>query len=673
MKPAIFLLAACVAFTLNTHAQKPTVAKEAQWVTINKLDYTNTSLDRDAEDGYVDIDYEKQVSLADQAVYIRESSRIISESGVQNNSQVSVGFDPTYQQLVFHTIRIIRDGQIINKLDLEKIKTVHEETDLDNFIYNGTLNAILVLDDVRKGDIIEYSYTLKGFNPVFQNKYSTVMGTAGSSPLYNLYFSIVVPKGRTVDIKSYNENIQPQVTASPNQTLYVWQKTKLGPLHPQDHLPSWYNAYPEIRVSEYKSWKEVNDWAATLFPKKPALSPGLAAKIKEIQATHTTDEARTLAALRFVQDDIRYMGIEMGVHSHKPVSPNKVFEQRFGDCKEKSYLLCTMLQAMGIEANPVLISTENKKALFSYLPAAQNFDHTTVQAKVNGKYYWFDATITYQRGNLHDICYPDYQCGLVLTDTTTALTAIPANASSKEDIKEVFNIADMSGNAHLVVNTTYTGSYADAQRDEFKSNSNYDILKGLQKFYAFYFEKISADSLSYNDNDSTGIFTRTVYFTIKDIWSNEKGIKKGEFSPFIIGSLMKKPDDKIRTMPYSISYPANYHEEVEINLPEEWKADTTGVITSCAAFDFSMKCSLGYKQVRLVYDYKALQDYIQPKGADDYIAAVKKADDNDGFNLTYGTSVDKETIDKASASNAVYVILAVVVLIGAVVWWSQRG
>ena len=54
-----------------------------------------------------------------------------------------------------------------------------------------------------------------------------------------------------------------------------------------------------------------------------------------------------------MQDEVRYLGLENGISAYKPSSPNKVYNQRFGDCKDKSLLLVTMLNQMNIEAYPV--------------------------------------------------------------------------------------------------------------------------------------------------------------------------------------------------------------------------------------------------------------------------------------------------------------------------------
>lgn len=668
------LLAAILFIGLYTQAQKPSAGPVPAWVTVNKIDYTSTSLDREAEDGYVDMAFEKQVNLNDQSTFIKHSFKIISEAGVQNRSQISVDFDPSYQTLTFNNISIRRDSQVLNRLDLSKIKTIHQEEALRDFIYNGTLQAILFVDDVRKGDVLEYSFTLKGFNPIFSNKYSDEFTTAYPNPLYNLYYKLIAPVGRNINLKNSGESITPTVNIVGTNTVYEWKKQLVKPIRTDDHLPSWYNPYPLVMLSEYNNWQEVNKWAMSLFPKNIALSKTLAQKVQDIKAGYKTDEARVGAVLRFVQDDIRYMGIEMGVHSHKPVNPNQIAEQRFGDCKEKSYLFCTMLQAMGIEASPVLINTGDKKSLLEELPSPRDFDHMTVRATVNGKQHWFDATIAYQRGNLDNIHYPDYQYGLVITDTTTALTPIKPNAPGVETIRELFTVKDMSGNAQLVVTTSYTGSFADNERSSFSNNSNYDMQQQMKKFYAYYFEKIKADSLVFTDNDSTGVFTTTEYYTIKDFWTNEKEGKKVTFLPYVIASLLKKPDEKIRTMPYSIEYSGKYHEEVIVDLPEAWDIDTSSFNISSTVFAYNGKYSYWQNRVTMEYNFETFKDNVMPQETDDYLANVKSADDSENFKISYGKddSTDKLAIQKPGTARNIYMTVGFLLLVGGVVWWTQR-
>jgi transglutaminase-like putative cysteine protease len=666
---AVNLLTFC-----KTEAQHraPIAGKEPAWVTINTIDYTNNSLDKEAEDGYADLNFEKQTSLADRCVYIRKSIKILSEAGVQNESQISVSFDPSYQQLIFHTVHIIRNGEVINHLQLSKVKTIQQETDLDNFIYNGSLNAVMFLEDVRKGDIIEYSYSLKGFNPIFNGKYSEVYSTQYSCPVYNLYYKLIVPNRRTINIKYNIDTLSPVVKTSAAETVYEWKRSNVNALHTQDYLPSWYDPYPDIMVSEYKSWKEVNDWARAIFPNHIQLSLELQKMIREIQNNNSSPESRVQAALRFVQDDIRYMGIEMGIHSHKPANPNKVFAQRFGDCKEKSYLLCCMLNAMGIDANPVLINTVDKRALIDRLPSPTDFNHTTVRVKLNDAYYWFDPTISYQRGNIGNISYPDYQWGFVISDTTTSLTTIPFHETGRVNVKEMFTIPDMYGKARLIVTTHYNGSYADNVRNDFKNNSNYEMQKSYQQFYAGYFDRIKTDSLLYADNDSTGLFITTEYYSIDSFWSVNNGIKKVSFSPFVIQSVIQKPQDQQRTMPFYIPFPAKYHEEIEINLPEEWDAKQSSKKIACADFILNTKFSSSYKKILLQYEFENLKDYVMPGEANKFFASLKKSNEEQGYELTYNEKRNNTDALKNTSSKAMYIFLGVLLLTGGIVRWTQR-
>jgi len=673
-KNCLTLLLSLLVLISSTSAQnKPLSGKAPTWITAASTDYNATALNREAEDGYIDIDYQKQVSLATQSVYIKNVSKILSEAGVQNMSQLSLYFDPTYQSLTIHSINIIRDGQTINKLDLSKIKTIQEESELDRFIYNGTLKAILFLEDVRKNDIVEYSYTLKGFNPIFQNKYSDFYNTRFSTPQYHLYYKLIVPAGRSINIRNIEDSITPIVHTEATQTVYEWEKKDIPALHEQDALPSWYDPYSSIMVSEFKDWKEVSTWAASLFTSPATLSVPLQKKIDEINATNTTNEDKVKAALRFVQDDIRYMGLDMGVHSHLPSTPDKVFARRFGDCKEKSYLLVTMLRKMGIQAFPVLIKTGYTKAIYNWLPSAKCFDHATVKVILNDGEHWFDPTISYQRGNLKDISYPDYKTGLVISDTTSALTNISMREKGEERVKEIFSIKNMLGKAGLKVITEYKGSYADDMRDQFNSTSNYELLNNFKQFYQGYFSGIVGDSLTFIDDSISGIFTTTEYYTIDSFWTRETKGLKSSFTSYVINGAIKKPKDKSRTMPFYLSYPAKYHEEVEINLPEDWNLHPYDGEVKCNDFIYKVKCTTSWRKVVLAYDFENLKDAVLPAEAPQYFSKLKEIDNISDYDITtYNDDSDNMFAKNGKSTNPLYVVIPIFALIGSIIWWTQK-
>ena len=677
MKLYLYLFVTFATFFFSTpvfsQSEKITVTKEPAWITKNTIDYNKKLLDKDAADGYIDISLEKQVYLAKQSEYIRRSKKIISQAGVQNGSEISISFDPSYEQLTFHSIRIIRNGETLDRLQLSKIKILHQEKELSSFIYNGLLDAILIMDDVRQGDIIEYSYTVKGFNPIFKNKFTSKFHLEYAVPVYEFYYKLIVPQQRKINIKNINNSLLPVESTVNKQHVYEWRKSNIQPLHLQDYTPAWHDPYAQVLLSEYNNWKEVNDWAMELFPVKKELSPALQKKIKEIQSTYITEEERTQASLRFVQDDIRYMGIEMGENSHKPADPSKVFNQRFGDCKEKSYLLCCMLRAMNIDISPVLINTVTKKNTNTLLPSPTDFDHVTVRVKLNNIYYWFDPTIAYQRGNIKNIFYPDYQAGLVIADTTSTLTSIAFRNNSKEHIEEYFKVAAMTGSGTLKVITTSEGNAADEKRNEFNNESISEILTSYKKFYAPYFEDIKSDSLTFTDNDSTGIFTTIEYYTLPNFWKLDKDkVSKFSFSAFVVSNIFRKPKEKDRTMPFWLSFPANYKEELNIELPEDWKVTESETHVKNSSFAYNSKFYCLYNHIHLITEYENYKDHTTREEAPAYFKDLSSFDDLSSFEITSGKEDNAKNKSDSTINNILSGILLIICFVGGLFWRNRR-
>jgi transglutaminase-like putative cysteine protease len=557
------------------------------------------------------------------------------------------------------------------------MKTIQEEKDLNRFLYNGSLTAVLFLEDVRKGDVIEYSYTIKGFNPIFKGRYSGVFDLDFETPVGSIYYKLVVPKDRQLIIKNNNSNIRPVTRSDLSSTTYEWRLDQVRAVRSQDDLPSWYDPYSIVMVSEYRSWKEVNDWAMELFPAVNDISPSLRKKIDDIAKESTNPEQQVSDALRFVQDDIRYMGVEMGENSHKPGHPNKTFAQRFRDCKDKSYLLCTMLNKLGIQASPVLINTYDKKTLKQKLPSALAFDHVTVLVTINNRGYWLDPTISFQRGGLKTISYPDYQCGLVIGPGNDSLTAIPSKEQGMTRVREVFDIPDMKGSATLAVTTQFTGGFADDVRNSFNNNSRYEMQKTYRDYYASYFDQLNVDSIDYIDDEKTGMFTTKEYYSINELWKLKEGAKKAEFDPYVIDGVIKRPKDTKRTMPFALDWPEKVVEDIEINLPEDWNAEQSFTTVKNPSLSMSARFSFdGRQTINLEYKYENLKDHVAPADMADYLKGMSRKDKEFSYELSYSEKSNGVTTagEKRKTSDKNYIVLGLVILlvVGGIIWWTQR-
>src|SRR5207244_1407286 len=233
--------------------------------------------------------------------------------------------------------------------------------------------------------------------------------------------------------------------------------------------------YESVQATEYGSWNEVAKWSADLF--KPDLDSlaaveTLAAKIR---SEHPSREAQVTAAIRFVQDDIRYLGIEMGRGSHQPRQPHATLQQRYGDCKDKAFLLALLLERLGVEAHPALVNTKLRHRLDEFLPSPFLFDHVITQVVDRGRTYWIDGTIADQGGTLETIDTPNDERALVVLPQTAALAKIATQSHGSTSIDETYNVS--GDDATLEVTSTYRGRDADDLRADFSGRTTTDYAK----------------------------------------------------------------------------------------------------------------------------------------------------------------------------------------------------
>ncbi len=223
---------------------------------------------------------------------------------------------------------------------------------------------------------------------------------------------------------------------------------------------------------------------------------------------------------------------------------------------------------------------------------------------------------------------------MVISDQTNNLTTIAYKDLSNQHITEEFSVPDMSGSAKLKVTTVFKGYFADESRGDFKSSSVSEIQKNYIKAYKGYFDTMKADSLTYSDDETTGQFTTTEYYTIDDLWGSNSNFKKVSFEPFVIGSFLNKPKDLHHMMPYTINYPVDYYEDIEVDLPESWKPDSYNKKVSNQNFKYTLQSTCLGAHLSMKYSYKTLKDFVSPDENARYISDIDKANSDVAYHLS---------------------------------------
>lgn len=571
---------------------------------------------------------ERQINALRNETFFHTARRILTTSGVQNGSTLTIDFNPSYESLTLHWVRIWRGGKHLERLDTNNVRIVQQERELDQSLLSGEKSAILVLDDVRVGDIIDYAYSLKGSNPVFDGHFSCVVPVQMAEPVDRLLTTVLWPKQKLLYAKTHGCSVQPVAVAGKKAIEYTWDLRHVSGFPMEDSTPDWCDPQPWVQLTDFKTWAEVNQWALALFRTTSPLSPALAQKITEWKQIPGREQ-QLLAVLKFVQDDVRYFGIEIGDSTERPADPSVVFSRRFGDCKDKSLLLVTILRSLGFEAWPVLVNADMGRAIGDWRPTASAFDHCISLVRYDGHTFWLDPTMNYQRGPLSAHYLPDYGAGLVVSPTTTGLTAIPQTTGLPETTTtKYFQLRGKNQPADLKVVTVAWGRDAESLRELFATTKRKDIEKNFTHFYSEVYPGIKTSApIIFDDDQRQNRVRTTEFYVIDKMWTRSDNGRnyQCEFYPPSIAAFLKRPVDMVRKLPLAVDFPEHQILHVEVTLPQAWPSNSGGKTVSDPAFIFKEDYRSEHRRLTIDYEYRSRTDFVSAQRVSQYVRHLNQS------------------------------------------------
>lgn len=612
--------------------------------------------------GYAFTLVDKQYNIGSWESYSHYRLHIVSPEGLQEGSHIAINYDPSYEKVAFHTLVIIRDGKKINRLTSGSFQIIQRERNAEAFLYDGHKSAFTNIHDVRTGDIIEYSFTVTGWNPVFAGKFFTSFYLNFNDPLPELRFRIVAPEGRKLFIKNVLHTHEPAISTDGGTVIYEWSLKDREAIRTEEDAPSWHNPYPFTMITEFSDWIELKRWAVDLF-KTRIDHPSIEKQAAEIKASASDTKELAAAVLNFVQNEIRYLGLESGMNSHRPHPPAETIRLRYGDCKDKSLLMAALLHYMDIEAYPALVNT-SKARIDQMLPAPSLFDHCVVAVKTDSQYVYFDPTYTLQGGGFDHTFFPDYRFSLPLDPALPqALHKPTSTISGKSVVVEEFSMDELDTVVDFSVKTEYHGVEADIQRRHFQNSSLPQIDRNYLNYYAKNYPGIeSVESLKFSDDKVSNIFETSEKYRIANAWQKTENNRR-EFVvyPQIIRDAVQAPPARTRSMPYQLPYPVDCEQKVVIRLPEPWNINTETIEITNDCVSYKRTVEYEGESVSLTYQYRHLKDVVESYEMQEFIEKQQKIIDDLGYSLTYTPGL----VQKNTDVNWRMVFLLILALFGA--------
>jgi tetratricopeptide (TPR) repeat protein/transglutaminase-like putative cysteine protease len=383
--PASLLVvsAVCLFCLWPLRAQTPVAATQA------KTDYS--------QEPYVIESTSTKVWFENDGTAAREQTSIIrvqNDTGVQQWGLIEFPFQSANQTVDVDYVRVRKpDGSVV-ATPPDNIQDLDAEITRSAPFYSDLRVKHIAVKGLSAGDVLEFQVHWNSAKPLVEGQFWFDYNFTREGIVLDESLEVSVPADRAVKVKG--PRATQRVAGASGRRVYTWTSSHL------DSKPDkkkgraaldaalGMNPPPDVQVSSFQNWDEVADWYWNLQKDRVEPSPAVRAKAAELTKGMTDDSAKLHAIYDFVSTHYRYIGIDFGIGRYQPHSADDVLSNDYGDCKDKYTLLASLLQAVGIQAYPVLISSTQR--LDPDIPSPAQFDHVIAYVPQGQSAVWLDTT-----------------------------------------------------------------------------------------------------------------------------------------------------------------------------------------------------------------------------------------------------------------------------------------
>jgi transglutaminase-like putative cysteine protease len=524
----------------------------------------------------------------------RRVIQVITDAGATKMREQQFGYVPGHQSFVVSWLRVVRpDGTVVSAAP-----TQVQESDVPapisaSPVYSDQKIVRVSLSGVTAGAIVDVKFTLTERTPAIVGDFEhSYVFTPGAS-IERARFVLDVPSSMRPGIREENLDFQRVTHKRAGRTTYIWARDTTPEIRIEPFASDSNDVVMRVRVSGSINWSDVSRWYAKLAHDRYQSTPRLGRIVDSLVAGAHTRGDSIRAVHHWVAQDIRYVGIELGIGGYQPRMPDTVIATGFGDCKDKATLFIAALNHLGIKAYPVLLSSNGSAK--RDLASPHQFNHEIAAVPLgNGAYQFVDLTASY---NAYGELPLNIQGGfglVIFPDGKNEEVTIPVD-SPASNVQTISLIGDLSpdGIFNGYYEETASGSIAAGMRATFASQrDSAQRAVAATRIARKYFASGEGDSLSSFDGRNFSEKPQ-VHIRIRDAKATTTaGPVMLLSNPFSQMTAMAGIADDIARMP-GRRFPIDASKvlgqrtavtELRVTLPEGWHAQLPPGVTATSVF-----------------------------------------------------------------------------------------
>lgn len=343
-------------------------------------------------------------------------------------------------------------------------------------------------------------------------------------------------------------------------------------------------------------WNEMGRWIHNnLLQGQDELPEGTKARIRALVKNFNDPREKAKVVYKYVQDNTRYISVQVGIGGFKPISALEVDRVKYGDCKGLSNYTRSLLKAVGITAYYCHVEAGNEKVDFEEgFADLKQGNHAILAIPDEAGYTWIDCTShTNPYGFLGS--FTDDRKVLVVKPNGGELIRTPAylNDSNRQDTKASYALSEDGSIEGEVAISTRGIQYNQHFGLEKKS---YEDRLTHYKSYWSYINNLALTSFTFENNTDSIVFREQVQLKAANYSSNSGNLML--FTPNAFNRSTYIPDRyRERKLPFEIQRGFLDEDEFEIGLPKEYQIEAMGE-------NKSLNTEFGRYEMAMAYDEK---------------------------------------------------------------------
>lgn len=524
MRNAAFVIMLTVMSCGAAHAaDKPMIGPAPAWV----RPVTRPTAPPKADEAPVGIllsDQQVALEPGRQTVYSETALKIQTPQGLAAGN-ISLPWRPETDALTVHKLLIRRGDQIIDVLKSGQTFTVlRREQNLESATLDGVLTANIQPEGLQVGDTLEFAMSVSSSDPTLKGHVEQIAGAWNGFPIGRAHLRMQWPTTLPTRLRQTGALPALKPTKTGSTSAVEVSLDNVEPIIPPKGAPPRYSIARLIEVTDFASWADLGALMAPLYDKAAAIPKqgALRTELERIQNLSPDPKRRTEAALALVQDRVRYVALAMGAGGYVPADADTTWSRRYGDCKGKTALLLALLHAMGIQAEPVAVSTTFGDGLDARLPMVGLFNHVLVRAVIAGRPYWLDGTRSGDT-SLDRLTIPNFGWGLALLAKDAALVRMvptPLTAPTQDISIRIDASAGISAPAPIKIETILRGDEAIGANVALANLVGETRDRALKDYWKNQYDFIDVKTTSASFDPKTGELRLVMEGEAKLDWAN---------------------------------------------------------------------------------------------------------------------------------------------------------